>query len=131
MYKSTKENHGKYTIFSYVQRGLELCSPKLFREFKKRYLPNTGGVKSFLMLLDYYSSLIRFGATVTDYFEYQFWKKRNIERAEYVTMLFSRKIQKMYNHGDMEVFIDKVKFNERYSDFRSIKSFDLSTERGG
>lgn len=80
------------------------------------------------MLLDYYSSLIRYGATVCDYFEYQFWKKRNVERAEYVTMLFSMKIQKMFNHGDKEVFIDKIKFNKTYVKFRSIKSMDLSTD---
>lgn len=80
------------------------------------------------MLIDYYGALIRHGATVSDYFEYQFWKKKNVERSEYVTMLFSQKIQKRFNKGDKTVFIDKVKFNKTYAAFRSIKSMDLSTD---
>lgn len=80
------------------------------------------------MMLDYYGSLLRYGAIVSDYFEYQFWKKTHIERSEYVTMLFSRKIQKLFNKGDKTVFIDKIKFNKTYSRFRSIKSMDLSTD---
>ncbi len=88
-----------------------------------------GGGKNIIMLLDYYSSLIWFGATVSDYFEYQFWKKKNVARSEYVTMLFSRKIQRRFNKGDKTVFIDKIKFNKTYSDFRSIKSLDLSDNR--
>lgn len=45
-----------------------------------------------------------------------------------MTMLFSRKIQKIFNKGDKTVFIDKVKFNKAYAEFRSIKSMDLSTD---
>lgn len=71
---------------------------------------------------------MRYGATVSGFFEYQFWKKKKIERSEYVTMLFSRKIQKLFNRGDKTVFIDKVKFNKTYSNFRSIKSMDLSKD---
>lgn len=128
MYHSTKENNGNYTITTFIKRGLELTSIKEFNRFRKSYLPQLGGVNSFLMLLDYYSSLVRFGAVVPDYFEYQFWKKKNVERAEYVTMLFSRKIQKIFNKGDKTVYIDKVKFNKTYAAFRSVKSMDLSTD---
>lgn len=128
MYYSTKENEGKYTFMSFIRRGLQLTSPLEFSLFRKRYLPEVSGLKNFTMLLDYYSSLIRYGATVSDYFEYQFWKKKNVERAEYVTMLFSQKIQKIFNKGDKTVFLDKVKFNKIYSDYRTIKSIDLSTD---
>lgn len=129
MYNSTKENNGNYTISTFIKRGLELTSIKEFNRFAKSYLPGTNCVKKFFLLLDYYTSLIRYGAIVSDYFEYQFWKKKNVERAEYVTMLFSRKIQKIFNKGDKTVFIDKVKFNKVYADFRSVKSMDLSTEQ--
>lgn len=128
MYHSTKENKGNYTIATFIKRGLELTSFREFNKFCKIYLPDCGGVNRFIMLLDYYTSLIRFGAVVPDFFEYQFWKKKNVERAEYVTMLFSRKIQKIFNKGDKTIFIDKVKFNKVYADFRSIKSLDLSTD---
>ena len=128
MYRSTKDNHGNYSLISYIQRGLELTSIKEFILFRKRYLPTMGSINSFFLLLDYYGCLLRYGATVCDYFEYQFWKKRHVERSEYVTMLFSRKIQKKFNRGDKEVFLDKVKFNKIYAQFRSIKSMDLSTD---
>ena len=75
-------------------------------------------------LLDYYWCLARYGATVTDYFEYEFWKKRHCERKTYITMLYSRKIQKMFNKGDVEVFLDKVKFNKAYAKYRTIKSYE-------
>lgn len=131
MYYSTKENHGKYTLTTYIKRGLELCSPREFFSYRKRYLPKLGTFRSVVLLLDYYTSLAKHGATVCDYFEYQFWKKTNVERAEYVTMLFSHKIQKRYNSGDLEVFIDKVKFNNTYAAFRSIKSFEMNPNGGG
>ena len=128
MYRSTKENKGNYTIVTFIKRGLELTSVKEFNRLVNSYLPEIGGVRKCFMLLDYYTTLVRYGAVCYDYFEYQFWRKRNVERAEYVTMLFSRKIQKIYNKGDKTVFIDKVKFNKAYADFRSIKSMDLSTD---
>lgn len=130
MHDSSKENQGKYTVSSYIKRGLELTSIKYFRLRMKEYLPGTSGIKTFILLLDYYTSLIRYGTVVSDYFEYQFWKKRNIERAEYVTMLFSRKIQKIFNKGaDKTVFLDKSKFNKTYADFRNIISMDLSSDK--
>lgn len=52
--------------------------------------------------------------------------KKHCERKEYVTMLFSWTIQKRYNHGDKEVFIDKLKFNKIYCNFRTTKSFDMN-----
>ena len=128
MYRSTKENKGEYTLKTFIKRGIELTSISEFNSFRKRYLPQIGGVKCLFLLFDYYTSLVRYGATVSDFFEYQFWKKKNVERSEYVTMLFSRKIQKLFNRGDKTVFIDKVKFNKTYSNFRSIKSMDLSTD---
>lgn len=129
MYNSTKTNHGNYSFFSYLQRGLQLCSIREFKAFRKRYLPDQSCLSNLIMLIDYYVAFFRYGAIVSDYFEYQFWKKKHCERREYVTMFFSRKIQHHYNHGDKEVFIDKLKFNEIYRDFRTIKSFDM--QRGG
>lgn len=43
MYNSTKENHGNYTMMTFIQRGLELTSIKEFKLFRKRYIPERGG----------------------------------------------------------------------------------------
>lgn len=128
MYRSTKENKGNYTVKTFISRGLELTSIKLFNYYIKSYLPKQSKVTNLIMFFDYFSTLVRYGAVVADYFEYQFWKKKNVERAEYVTMFFSRKIQKIFNKGDKTIFIDKVKFNKVYAEFRTIKSMDLSTD---
>lgn len=51
MYRSTKENKGEYTIKSFIQRGLELTSVSEFNRFRKRYLPQIGGVKFYFYYL--------------------------------------------------------------------------------
>ena len=130
MFASTRENHGKYTLMSYIKRGWELCSPKSFISFRKGYdfIESAPGV--FRMLLDYYVCLVRYGATASDYFEYEFWKKRHCERKTYVTMLYSRKIQSIFNKGDIELFLDKEKFNKAYSKYRTIRNFSFTAGGG-
>lgn len=70
MYRSTKENKGEYTLKTFIKRGIELTSISEFNSFRKRYLPQMGGVKCLFLLFDYYTSLVRYGATVSDFFEY-------------------------------------------------------------
>lgn len=128
MYRSTKENKGNYTFTTFLKRGIELTSVKEFNRVRKKYFPQMNFIKRMVMLVDYYTALLRYGAIVSDYFEYEFWKKKNIERAEYVTMFFSRKVQKIFNKGDKTIFLDKARFNKVYADFRNIRSIDLSTD---
>ena len=126
MYESNRENNGKYTLISYIKRGWQLCSPKSFITFRKGYdFPDTAP-NAFRMLFDYYVCLIRYGATASDYFEYEFWKKRHCERMTYVTMLYSRKIQGIFNKGNIDVFLDKEKFNKAYAKYRTIKNFSFA-----
>lgn len=126
MYASNRENYGRYTLVSYIKRGWDLCSPNSFLAFRKGYeFPETTP-SAFWMLLDYYVCLIRYGATASDYFEYEFWKKRHCERKTYVTMLYSRKIQSIFNKGNIDVFLDKEKFNVAYAKYRTIKYFSFA-----
>lgn len=130
MYASSRENHGKYTFVSYIMRGWDLCNPKSFLHYKNGSdLPNTAP-SVITMLLDYYVCLIRYGATASDYFEYELWKKRHCERKTYVTMLYSREIQRIFNRGDVELFIDKEKFNKAYAKFRTIRNFSFASGGG-
>lgn len=130
MLYSTKENHGNYSITSYIKRGVELCSPKELLSYQRDYLPEIGWCRKMFLYLDYYCCLIKYGATVCDYFEYQFWKKRSCERKEYATKRKAQKIQNFFNVGDKEIVIDKKIFNKRFADFRSVKNFyfDESSE---
>ena len=123
MLNSTKENHGNYTLVTYIKRGLELCSPMEFLSYMKEYLPKRSTLKTLFLGIDYYWCLIRYGATVCDYFEYQFWKKRSCERAEYATKRKAQNIQNFFNVGDKEIVIDKKKFNKKFSRFRNIGNF--------
>ena len=126
MLRSTRENHGNYTLKTYIQRGLELCSPKLFFEYRDDYLPDWKTFRSLLLMLDYYCCLLRYGTIICDFFEYQFWRKSAYERGKYISMFYSRKIQKAFNKGDKEVYLDKTVFNKKFAAFRTTADFDFA-----
>lgn len=128
MLRSTRENHGNYTFRTYVQRGLELCSPKLFFEYRDEYLSDWKTFRSILLMLDYYCCLVRYGTTICDFFEYQFWKKSAYERSKYISMFYSRKIQKVFNTGDKEVYLDKTVFNKKFAAFRTAAEFEFTQD---
>lgn len=81
------------------------------------------------MLFDYYWSLIRHGAIVADYFEYEFWRKSNYERKEYVTMLDAKRITKYFNKGRIELFNDKEKFNKFFAKYHKLKDWYFPSDK--
>lgn len=117
MYKSLKKDDGSYSNFNFIRRGFQLVNPSLLLEHMSKC---NGGV---MMFFDYYYSLLRYGATVDDYFEYEFYKKTYCVRKEYITMLESRRIQKKMNTGDTHILNDKLRFNEYFDEFRNIRNF--------
>lgn len=123
MYNSNSKNGGKYHIFSFIKRGLLLVSPSEFHRFKMLYYPEMSFIKEMQWLCDYYMCMILYGATVSDYFEYEFWKKKRCIRKEYITMLKSIRMQKFFNHGSPELLVNKKKFNAHFAELRGIHNF--------
>ncbi len=87
-----------------------------------------GGVKG-CSLVDYYLCLMRYGAIVADYFEYEFWKKSSTVKKEYVTMLDAKRITRHFNKGRIEVFNDKQKFNLFFKEYHKLKDWYFPTDK--
>ncbi len=123
IFKGTKNEDGTYTVFHFIKRAFYLISPRLFKEYLDKYYPGIGIFKSILLLIDFYGCVIMHGVIVTDYFEYSFRDKSYRARKTFITMRDSRKIQKKFNHGSAEIFINKEKFNTVFKDYRTIKNY--------
>ena len=127
IYKSLKNVDGSYSHLDFIRRGLQLVGLREFNKFYKNYHNSINREGKLPILVDYYFCLLRYGATVCDYFEYRFWEKKNCLRKSYITMWMSRKIQKTFNHGSTEICTNKKMFNEKFSKFHNIKDFYYSS----
>lgn len=78
-----------------------------------------GGVWYHLWLIfDYLLAFVRHGASITNYFVYQFYGLRNNRKAEYVTWRRQRWIYKQCNDPNYTAYVkDKDKINETFSPF--------------
>lgn len=130
MYRSLKKDDGTYSPLGYLRRAVELIGPAELKRYFDDIMPSAGMVKRIILSFDYYICLARYGATVCDYFEYEFWKKKHCERKKYITKRFSQKIQKYFNTGSTKVLSDKLTFNEYFNEFRGLEffTFDKSFE---
>lgn len=131
MYRSIKRDDGTYSKSGYIKRALELIGPSELKKYFNQVLPDSGAVSRIGMSLDYYGCLVKYGATVADYFEYEFWKKRAVERKKYITKKYSQKIQKTFNTGSIKPLSDKLLFNQNFKKFRgsiTYFTFDKSEE---
>ncbi len=117
MYHSLKRADGTYSPLGYLRRAMQLTGPEL-KQYFRDYLPKAGFFTRARLTLDYYGCLVRYGAIVSDYFEYEFWKKKACVRKQYITKLYHRKIQKRFNTGRTEPLSDKLLFNEVFREFR-------------
>ena len=79
--------------------------------------------------IDFLSSIILHGATLEDYLLYEFYNKSNKERKTYVT---GKKLHdffdKVNNKDKTDIFIDKNKFAQFFSDYLGRKTFALDLD---
>lgn len=79
--------------------------------------------------IDFLLSIILHGATLEDYLLYEFYNKSNKERKTYVT---GRKLHnffdKVNNKDKTDIFIDKNKFAQFFSDYLGRKTFALDLD---
>ena len=69
--------------------------------------------------VDWLFAYLIHGASISDYFAYEFDKLRFCGRKEYITCRRHKKIQSICNksQSDIEVCRDKIKFNQFFSDY--------------
>lgn len=82
--------------------------------------------KRLAIMADFIWSVIRDGAGINDYFEYEFYKKRHNERKKFVVRTKRRLIAKRFNDPKKAVlFSDKGKFNQIFCKFVKRDWLDL------
>ena len=67
--------------------------------------------------LDFVWSYLRYGATPTEYFMFEFYRKSGREKRTFLTRRDYRTTYEKINTGDKSVLSDKVLFNRRMKDF--------------
>ncbi len=127
MYESNSENKGQYSALSFIKRGLQLVSPIEFFKFSRIYNPGATWLQRLYMMLDFYLCVLRYGTIVSDYFEYEFWKKKACVRKTYITMFHSIRMQRFFNHGSPEKLVNKRLFNEHFSAVHGLRNFYFDT----
>ena len=104
---------------------------KLLERFDLMMLTYVGTSTSYrksLYVIDYLFAYIFYGASISDYFAYGFYKLRRSGRNEYITYRRYHKIQNICNsHSeDREICRNKVNFNNRFNDFLGRDWIDIS-----
>lgn len=105
MYDSTKNEDGTYSTLAFIKRGIGLCSPATLRKSISKFKLRGGTLPcSLIVFIDYYICLLKYGAIIPDYFEYQFWRMSAYERKKYITMAGNKKIKMAFNHEPKGIF---------------------------
>jgi len=75
------------------------------------------GAARIFCAVDFVFSYLRLGATPTEYFMYEFYRKSPRERRTFLTRRDYTTTYERINSADTSVLVDKVKFNTRMVDF--------------
>lgn len=82
--------------------------------------------KNIFYVIDYFFALIFYGASISDYFAYGFYKARRSWKNEFVTYKRHKIIQRIANDSDyIDIFRDKVQFNKYFEKYLGRKYFSL------
>ncbi len=92
----------------------------LFARFNEHFNRSIGGgaVRKIICLLDIVFCFIIHGSSLTDYFEYEFYKKSNYEKKKFVTWRRAQKYFKIL-HDDAHVYKlhDKTEIYTYFGEF--------------
>ena len=107
--------------------SLKFIDFKRLNEYINLYFSkDMSGWKRLAVKLDFICSVVRDGAGMNDYFEYEFIKKRHNERRNFVVRTKRRLIAKKFNDpSKVFCFSDKGQFNRIFHDFVKRDWLDL------
>lgn len=99
-----------------------------FYQMKERYIGITPWYKTAWLWFDYACSMIRDGASISDYFAYGFYKLRASGRDEFITFRRYKKIMQIANNpNDIEICRNKIRFNQYFADLLGRDWIDVNT----
>jgi hypothetical protein len=99
-----------------------------FKQMKHDYIGQTGWTKTCWYIVDYLLTLFIYGASISDYFAYGFYKLRPAGRNEYITYRRYHRIMQVANKKeDIHLCRNKLDFNNHFSDFLGREWIDTKT----
>ncbi len=93
---------------------------KIIKRYNKLYKENINNniFYKVYIFIDILISYILYGSSVGDYFLYEFYKKKNIERKKFITFKKHKRIQKIFNvPEDCYVLTNKNEFNTLFANY--------------
>lgn len=101
-----------------------------FKQMKHDYIGETSRWKIIWYGIDYLFSLLIYGASISDYFAYGFYKLRPSGRNEYITYRRFNKIQKKANNqSDIHICRNKIDFNNHFDSLLGRQWIDLKSAK--
>ena len=100
-----------------------------FHQMMQTYVgTEVSAFRKMFYLIDYLFSYLFYGASISDYFAYGFYKLRRAGRNEFITYRRYHRIQNLCNPlpENREICRDKVKFNNRFNDVLGRDWIDIS-----
>jgi hypothetical protein len=89
-----------------------------YRNMREEHFEQIPLLMKFIINADFFLSFFLYGSSITDYFQYEFYKKKHIERKTFITFRKYRWIQKICNKSETcSIFLDKSKFNIMFKEF--------------
>ena len=87
-----------------------------FKQMRHAYIGETTLALTIWYSIDFFFSVLLYGASISDYFAYGFYKLRPSGRNEYITYRRFNKIQKIANNqSDIHICRNKIDFNNHFS----------------
>ena len=88
-----------------------------FHQMKDAYIGKTGFFRTCSLWLGWLTNAVFYGASISDYFAYGFYKLKHIGKQEYITFRRYHKIMRKANkQSDIHICRSKIDFNEYFSD---------------
>ena len=99
-----------------------------FKQMKHDYVGDTSCFRTCWYVIDYLCAALFYGASISDYFAYGFYKLRPSGRNEYITFRRYHKIMRIANKKeDIHICRNKLDFNKHFSDFLGREWIDTKT----
>lgn len=111
-----------------------------FHQMKDAYVGTTSFCRSLFLWLDWIWNAMLYGASISDYFAYGFYKLNHTGKQEYITYRrYHTIMRKANNQKDIDICRSKIHFNEYFADLlgrewidtqkASIKDIDLFAQK--
>lgn len=99
-----------------------------FHQMKDAYIGKTSALRTGWLWLGWINNAILYGASISDYFAYGFYKLNHTGKQDYITYRRYHKImQKANNQTDIDICRSKIHFNEYFSDLLGREWIDTHT----